>query len=291
MNEKQPMIHPYIALALGIIAGSSATVIFKMGDAPAGAAAGYRLLIAIVLMTPFILWKYSGELKKLRSKEWLFSFLSGLFLAIHFVLLFEALNFTSVASTVLFISMQPLFTFVGAYLFMKERLSFLSICGAFIVITGSVIIFWSDVQVSDMAAFGNVLALLSAMMMSIYLLFGQYLRKTLSSMSYSYVVYCTSALCIFIYLIITREPLIGYSAQNWLTFIALALIPTIMGHSIFNWVVKWVSASIISLSTLFQPITAAILAYFLLREVVSVSQVIGGSVILIGIYIFVKYKK
>ncbi len=284
----KPKVHPYIVLAGGLIFASSAPVIFKLGDAPADAATGYRLLFSVLLMTPLILWKHMGELKKLSPKEWFFCFASGFFLASHFTLMFESLRLTSVANTALLISMQSLFTFTGAYLLLKERLSLLSLGGAFIAIIGSVIIFWNDIHIGEMVVLGNILALLSALMMSCYLLFGQYLRRTLSLMTYTYVVYGAGATCVFIYLIITRGSVVGYSSQNWVTFFALALIPTIMGHSVFNWVVKLVGASSVSLATVFMPICAASLAYFFIGEVMSISQTIGGSVILIGIYIFIK---
>lgn len=287
MGDQRPIIHPYVALLLGVCFVSSAAVMVKLSSAPAAVVAAYRMFFTILLMTPFMLLFYRAELLKITKKDWLYSSLSGFFLALHFVLWFESLHYTSVASSVVLVTLQPLFTFLGGYFFFQEKIGVRSIVGGALAIMGSVIICWGDFRLGGMAILGNVLALLGATMVSGYWLFGQHVRKRLSLMTYTYVVYGTSTGFIFIYVFSTGQAVYGYSLNDWLIFLALAIFPTLLGHSVFNWALKWVSASLISMTILLEPVGASILAYFVLGEILSVTQWMGGVVIILGIYLFI----
>jgi drug/metabolite transporter (DMT)-like permease len=144
-----------------------------------------------------------------------------------------------------------------------------------------------------MALFGDFLALAACAMVTAYLLFGQEVRKTHSLMAYTFIVYSFSTITLFIYCISLKYPLIDYPAKDWVYFLLLAIVPTLFGHSLFNWSLKWISTNVISVSILFEPVGAIILAYILLGETVIVSQVIGGIIIVFGItmYAFEKQLK
>src|SRR5699024_9616031 len=129
--------------------------------------------------------KHRHEFKLINRRNWIFSTLAGIFLAAHFILWFESLNYTSVASSVVLVTLQPIFAFLGTYLFFKERFSPGAIISLIIAIFGSVIISWGDFKVSGMALFGDILALLGAIMITVYFLMGQQVRKRLSLMTYT----------------------------------------------------------------------------------------------------------
>jgi drug/metabolite transporter (DMT)-like permease len=292
MKPETPRVHPYFALVVGVLAISMAAVLVKLASAPASVVAAYRLLCTVLIMTPVMLIYYRQELKLIGTREWKYTLLSGLFLALHFILWFESLNYTSVASSVVLVTLQPLFTFVGGYIFYQERLGAKAIFGGALAVAGSFIIFWGDFRIGGVALFGNMLALLGAVMVSGYWLVGQNVRKRLSLMTYTYVVYGSSSLFLLIYVLTLQYPLYPYPMEDWIIFISLAIFPTLLGHSVFNWALKWLSASVISMSILFEPIGAAILAYFILGETLQLSQWLGGSVILLGIYLFIRqYEK
>lgn len=82
-----------------------------------------------------------------------------------------------------------------------------------------------------------------------------------------------------------------YPAKEWILFFLLAVVPTLFGHTLFNWLLKWVSASTISMSILGEPVGAALLAYWIFGEVVTWSQWVGGALILIGIYMFLRFQE
>ncbi|WP_027410556.1 DMT family transporter [Anoxybacteroides tepidamans] len=280
--QSSNLFKPYAALVIGALSVSTSAILVKWVHAPAAVTAFYRLFFTVLFMTPFFA-PYFRELPKISKRDWLFSSISGILLAFHFILWFESLNYTSVTSSVVLVTLQPLFAFIGGYLFFKEKLTIGAFFSGLLAVVGSMIISWGDFRVSGKALFGDVLALLACVMVTGYWLFGQDLRKRLSLMAYTYVVYGVSSITLLIYALCFRYPLLSYSKTDWFCFVALAIVPTLLGHSLMNWSVKWVSAATISMSILFEPVGAAILAYFLLGEMIQPSQWLGGILILIGI--------
>ncbi|SET06256.1 EamA-like transporter family protein [Salinibacillus kushneri] len=138
-------ITPYIAVTVGVLSVSTAAVFVKLADqAPASIIANYRLLFAVLIMAPYILLKRRHDFPYIYVKDWGLSILAGIFLAFHFILWFESLNYTSVASSVVFVTLQPIFAFFGTYLFFHERFTYGAIISMIITMTGSVIISWGD---------------------------------------------------------------------------------------------------------------------------------------------------
>ncbi|WNS74704.1 DMT family transporter [Bacillus sp. DTU_2020_1000418_1_SI_GHA_SEK_038] len=279
-------INPYVALAIGVLSVSTSAILVKVSSAPSGVIAFYRLLFTVLFMLPIFLIKYVPELRLITRRDWLFSIIAGVFLAFHFILWFESLNYTSVASSTVLVTLQPLFAFVGTYFFFKEKFSLKAIISSVIAVLGSVVISWGDFKISGSALFGDILALIACALITANLLFGQDVRKRLSLVTYTFIVYSISTITLFIYVIIKQEPLLPYPTSDWVYFILLALFPTLMGHTIFNWSLKWLSTSTISMAILFEPVGAALLAYYLLQESVSWSQIIGGCIIIIGVSLF-----
>ncbi|MFD1019316.1 DMT family transporter [Thalassobacillus hwangdonensis] len=284
----KPPFHPYIPVMIGVLSVSTAAIFVKLaGDAPASIIANYRLLLAVLIMAPYVIWKHRDEFTKIARKDWLLSIFAGIFLALHFILWFESLNYTSVASSVVLVTLQPIFAFLGTFLFFQERFTAGAVLSLIIAITGSVIIGWGDFQISGLALLGDILALLGAVMVTGYFLLGQNIRKRLSLMTYTFVVYGMASLTLVVYNVILQHPFTGYDSDQWMIFLALAIIPTFFGHTLFNWSLKWLSTSTISMSILFEPIGASILAYFILGEVITWSQWLGGSIVLFGLMMFI----
>ncbi|QST00293.1 EamA family transporter [Pontibacillus sp. ALD_SL1] len=286
MNK--PPFNPYIAIVIGVLSVSTAAVFVKLAaTAPASIIALYRLLFAVLLMAPFVLTKHRKEFKSITNKDWILSIAAGVFLAFHFILWFESLNYTSVASSVVLVTLQPIFAFIGTFLFFKERFTVGAILSMLIAITGSVVISWGDFQISGLALLGDILALLGAMMVTGYFLLGQTVRKRLPLVTYTFVVYGISTITLFIYNIILQNPFYGYPSQYWMIFLALAIIPTFLGHTLFNWSLKWLSTSTISMSIVFEPVGASLLAYVILGETLSWSQWLGGVIVIVGLSLFI----
>ncbi|MBZ5203183.1 DMT family transporter [Planomicrobium chinense] len=284
---EKPVVHPFIPIIIGVFSVALSAIFVKMTSADSGVTAFYRMLFSILIMSPIFFMKYTHEIKKLSKRDWIFTTIAGVFLAFHFILWFESLNYTSVASSTVLVTLQPLFAFVGTYLFFKEHISLKTLISGMIAVLGSVLIGYGDFRISGTALYGDVLALIACALITGYLLFGQDVRKRLSLITYTFVVYGVSTITLFFYIIFKGESFGPYPASEWMWFLLLAIIPNLLGHTLFNWSLKWVSTNVISIAILFEPVGAAILAYYILGETLSVSQIVGGSVVLAGIILFV----
>ncbi|MCI1693066.1 DMT family transporter [Aneurinibacillus aneurinilyticus] len=284
---KSPLIS-YITLFFGVFALSTSAIFVKLADAPATITAFYRMFFAAVMLLPFLLVnkKNRQELRLLSKKQWGFGLLSGVFLAAHYVLWFQSLNYTSVASSTVIVTLQPLFSIIGGYFLFKERFSKGAVMGCLVAIAGSIVIGWQDFQISGQALFGDILAFVAAGVITAYFFVGQHVRKMLSLVPYSIIGYASSALFLSILSFSQQVSFVNYSLQTWWSFIGLAFIATILGQTIFNWLLKWLSTSVISMGILGETIGTCILAYFILDEVISLQQGIGILLILIGLALF-----
>ncbi|MCJ8009483.1 DMT family transporter [Lederbergia wuyishanensis] len=286
-----PKINPYFALIVGVLSVSTSAIFVKLSSADAAVIAFYRLFFSVVLMIPIFFPKYIKEVFLMNTKEWSFSIIAGIFLAFHFILWFESLNYTTVASSTVLVTLQPLFAFVGTFLLFNEKFSSKAILCAIIAIFGSVIISWGDFKISGSALYGDFLALAACAFITAYLLFGQEVRKRISLIAYTFTVYFISSIVLFIYVLFTGSRLYPYPSADWIYFLLLALIPTLLGHTLFNWSLKWLSTSTISMAILFEPVGAAILAVYILNESIIWTQIIGGLIIIISVTLFLFQEK
>ncbi|MEC2055785.1 DMT family transporter [Peribacillus psychrosaccharolyticus] len=285
---KQPKINPYFVIAIGVVSVSSSAIFVKLATAESAIIAFYRLMFSVLLMLPLFLMKYRMELTKVKKMDWMLASAAGIFLAFHFILWFESLTYTSVASSTVLVTLQPIFAFAGAYFFYKERFSVKAILSGVVAVLGSLLISWGDFKVSGLALIGDMLAIIACGLITAYLLLGQTVRKRLSSITYTFIVYSASTITLFIYAWAAGNSFGPYPASDWIYFILLAIFPNLLGHSLFNWSLRWVSTTTISMAILLEPIGAALLAYWLLGETIQWTQAVGGAIILASLMIFLR---
>lgn len=276
----------YFALVVGVAAVSTAAIFVKLSDAPSSIIAFYRLLFAFIIIAfPTLILKRK-EFAALTRKDLLYSAFSGIFLAFHFITWFESLKYTSVASSVVLVTLQPIFAMFGVRIFFKEEIAKPGAAGALFAVLGSFIIGWGDFKIGGQALYGDMLAILGAIFVTGYWLFGQLLRRKVSVLIYAFLVYGASTITLLLYNIALNLDFTGYSAYNWQLFLGLAVIPTIFGHTVFNWAIKYISAATISVTILAEPIGSIILAYIFLSETITLTQLLGSAVIFSGIIIY-----
>ena len=271
-----------IAVVIGIVAISTASIFVKLCDAPPLAIAAYRLGLASLLLSPVALSR-KGYGKILRGR-WKLLFLTGLFLGFHFIFWIASLKYTSVASSVVIVSTHPIFVALGSSLLLKERAGILTTLGILLSTTGAVIIGLSDFTLSTHAAMGDLLALAGAIMASAYLIVGRKLRQQMDLISYIFPVYSAGGLVVLLIGIVAGVSFFGYSSRTYVLFLMLAIVPQLIGHSTFNWALKFFSASTVAILILGEPIGSTLLAYWLLGETLSPLKAAGGICILAGIY-------
>jgi drug/metabolite transporter (DMT)-like permease len=135
------------------------------------------------------------------------------------------------------------------------------------------------------ALIGNILALIGAFMAAGYMLIGRKLRKTVPTLPYTFVVYSVAALVVDIVVLITGAQIVSFSGSTYIWLVALAIIPQLLGHSLFNWALEFLPASVVSIALLGEPVGTIILAYMFLREVPTLIEVLGACLILVGIMV------
>jgi drug/metabolite transporter (DMT)-like permease len=283
--EDKPAFPPNVALLVSIIAVSTASILIRMSGAPPLAIATYRLAFATLMLLPFYI--RSGGHKRLAassSRDILTLAAVGVVLAIHFGSWITSLGLTSVASSVLFVHVDPIFVAVVSHFYLGERIKRGTLIGITFALVGAVTIAFGDAGVSGTSLFGDLLAMIGAVMLGLYILAGRRLRQSLDLVSYVTPVYATSAFALALASLATGTSLWPYPLSELLLFLAIALIPMIFGHTIYNWTLKWLPAPLVSISLLGEPVGATILAYLLLEEVPSTLTLIGGVLILLGIY-------
>ena len=288
----QAGIMHYLTLFLGVFALSTSAIFVKLAGAPSSITAFYRLFFALLFLLPLLLLDKASwqDLRSLSKRQWQTGLLSGLFLAIHYILWFESLNYTSVASSTVIVTLQPLFSFVGSYFLFKERFSTGAIISSIVALIGSFIIAWGDFQISMQALYGDLLAFIAAGFITAYFFIGQHMRQKLAVVPYSILGYAASAFFLAVYALSQQLSFIDYSQRTWTAFLGIAFISTILGQMLLNWLLKWLSTSVISMSILGETIGTCILAYFILGEIITLRQGIGIIVTLFGLGLFMFYK-
>jgi drug/metabolite transporter (DMT)-like permease len=283
--EDKPAFPPNIALLVSIVAVSTASILIRMSEAPPLAIATYRLTFATIMLLPFYI--RSGGHKRLAassSRDLLILVAVGVVLAVHFGSWITSLGLTSVASSVLIVHIDPIFVAVVSYFYIGERIRKGTLIGIALAFVGAAIIAFSDAGVGDASLLGDFLALIGAIMLGLYILAGRKLRQSLDLVSYVTPIYASSAVVLAIASVVTGTSLWPYPQSEFLLFLVIALVPMIFGHTVYNWTLKWLSAPLVSISLLGEPVGATILAYFLLDETPSALTVFGGVVVLLGIY-------
>lgn len=280
-----PRINPYAVICVGVLAVSFGSIFVRLADAPALTIAAYRVGIASLLLAPVGVWREGQRIRQLHRQDLLLALLTGLFLALHFATWVSSLDYTSVASSVVLVNTNPLWVGLVAPLITRERVSRIMAAGIVVSVIGGVIIGVGDFGLAPAQALGDLLALTGAIMAALYILMGRNLRRRMSLLSYIVIVYSAAALLLVLFALVTRQPFSGFSQRTWLLFLLMALIPQILGHSSYNWALGYLSASFIAVSLLGEPIAATIMAYVLLGEGLTPAKVIGGTLILAGIYV------
>ncbi|WP_209940899.1 DMT family transporter [Paenibacillus sp. PvR133] len=281
INQSSLPFHPYILLLISILSVSISSIMIKSSDTPTSVAGMYRLYMSVLIMLPFVPWKMFRSLE-MNKKDWSTVFIAGLFLGLHFLFWMESLVYTSVASSMVILSLQPLFVMLGSYFMFRERANILTILCLIAALVGSIIIAWGDIGISREALIGDGLSLLGTILVSAYMLAGQKVSHKINANVYSVIVFFIGGSVMLVYNMLNHYSLIEYDSSDWMYFFLLAVIPTIFGQYIFNLLLKSMGATTVSVGIIGEPVLAIILAYLFLGEIISAFQFIGGIMTLFG---------
>lgn len=283
--KTKPVLDPRIALIIATISVSFAAIFIKFSGAPSIIIAFYRKAFATILLLPFLFIYGREALSKISRREVFEIVAAGVALAFHFWFWIESLKHVSVANSVLLVTSHPLLVGILSMRLFGERMGFLQWAGTGIALSGIAMITAGDWKAGvGQELIGDVLALLGMVAFAVYLLAGRHLRQRVPTLVYVVSVYGVSALVLLLIAVVMSTPLIGYPAQDWVIFLALAVVCTIGGHSLYNYSLAYVPASLVSVTLLGEPVLSSLLAWLLLSEVPSWFVLPGGILVLTGIY-------
>jgi drug/metabolite transporter (DMT)-like permease len=206
-------------------------------------------------------------------------------LAAHFATWIPSLEYTTVAASVVLVTTQPVWTALGGRVLYGERLRSGTMSGIALALAGAVVITGGDVAVSGRAAFGDLLAILGAVTAAGYFLIGRNLRQELSLVPYVTVVYATCSLLLVPVVLVSGSEFTGFPAKTWVMFLLMALVPQIMGHTVFNYLLRFMDPTVVAIAIMGEPVGATLLAFAFYGEVPPWTVVVGGVIVLVGIYV------
>jgi drug/metabolite transporter (DMT)-like permease len=282
----------YLGLIISIIAVSFASIFILSCQAPPLSIAFYRLLFTTLLIFPFILIrkKTRDELRSLPCATLLIMIVIGVILATHFSLWITSLKMTSVASSVILVTAHPVLVAPVSFYFLKEKLSWVNALGIAISLAGVGVLVIGNYGFSAFGLDtieGNVFALLGGIAAGLYILGGRKLRKTVSTMSYAFVVYAVGTITLFFVCLALSAPVYNLSITDYEIILLMAVVSGIFGHTLYNWSLGYIRASVMSVALLGEPIGSSLLAYAVpwIHQEPSLFTVVGGGIILVGIYL------
>ncbi len=277
-------------IMLSILAVSTAAPVIRLaGSAPPLAIAFWRLLDATVLLVPLAILFARRDLARLSGRDWAMLLGVGAILGLHFATWITSVTLTSVAASVVLVTLHPVFVGFAAHRLFGEGPRPLGWVGIVVALGGGLLIAGGDARGGAMPLVGDALAFAGALCAALYFLAGRRYRQRLGLLAYVTPVYAGATVTLAILLVALPAPWGGgfatYGAANQGLFLALALGPMILGHTGLNWALKYVRAPVIATTILGEPVGASLLALLLpqIHEVPPPTTLLGGAVVLAGI--------
>ena len=276
----------YILLIIGLFAISTSPVIAKLlPSIPASVIAFWRMAFASI-----ILWVYTGLFTAgpIVAKSSKLVYLAGVSLAMHFIFWFGALKLTSIANTTVLGIVAPAFTLLIEKFVYGKKINALSSISLIIIFSGCIIVQGNDLGNLRGVGLGNIMAIISAVFLGVVFLVGSKVRQNTGVLPYTKNLFTISAIVLLFCSLLLNNSIFNYSAENYFWLLMLGVIPTLIGHTIFSYSIKFVSPTIIASIPLGEPIIASILAFVLFSEGVASNVFIGGIIIAIGLIFLIR---
>ncbi|MDJ0557161.1 MAG: DMT family transporter [Microcoleaceae cyanobacterium MO_207.B10] len=283
-----------LVLTIGVLAVSTGAILIRLASLSADISgvgfslviAASRITIAALLLVPTwpkIRWQ------NLQPGAIFYAGAAGVCLAAHFAIWITSLSYTSITVSTTLVTTNPIWVALLSWLWLKERLSRQTIIGIVVAMTGGLIIGLGDITGATTGSnplLGNFLALMGAWTVSLYMLLGyQAQGRGFGIGGYIVVAYTIAAVVLFPIPLLSGVSYTGYPGLVYFYLLLMALLPQLVGHTSFNWAVRWISPTLVTLAILFEPVAASFLGYFLFGEVPSLVVLMGAVILLVGVAI------
>lgn len=273
-----------LIVILGVLGVSASALLVRWSQAPSLTLVVYRMLFAVLLLVPYALLSRREELRRLNRRQLGLCLVSGAFLGLHFFAYFASLEYTSIASAVVLVDTEVFWVAAAMFLLTGERPGRRGMLGIALAFLGSAAVALADGLGGSLK--GDLIALAGAAFMAVYTVIGRLLRRELSTAAYTAMVYAAGLATTFLLALTAGVPLTGWGLREVGIGLGLAVLCTLLGHSVFSWGLKYEKASYISTVKFLEPVFASVLGVLFLREIPSLTTVLGGLVILAGVLFY-----
>jgi drug/metabolite transporter (DMT)-like permease len=261
----RPTGNDAILMAIALVAVSTSGPLMAATAAPALAIAFWRNALGGAVMVPAALLTARAELRGLGRRERRLALLAGVFLALHFATWVPSLTYTSVGSATALVATQPVWAAVLSRL-QGYEISGRVWTGIAVAVAGAVLLTGADLQVSGRALTGDLLAVAGGAFAALYMTAGSEVRRSVSTTTYTAVCYSAAAVLLLVTCLVGRQSLTGYDTGTWLKLLAITGGAQLLGHSLFNVVLRSISPTVVSLSLLLEIPGAALIAAIYLGQ-------------------------
>jgi drug/metabolite transporter (DMT)-like permease len=286
--------NPIVLIIISVMSASSAAIFIVSCNEKTSALAisFYRLLFTTLIIIPFVVIskKTRSELRNIKKSSLILMVIIGLILAAHFALWISSLKFTSVASSVILVTAHPILVGPISHFLLKEKLCLINIIGIILSIIGVIVLVygnygWTNFTIDTLQ--GNILAILGGVAAGFYIIGGRKLRKDLSVLSYAFIVYSIGTITLLILCLILNTNITNLEIQEYGLILMMALIAGIFGHTLYNYSLEYVRASLASVALLAEPLFSTVFAFLIpwINQIPSIYTIFGGFIILSGIYL------
>src|SRR5262249_37199700 len=276
------------AMLLAIVALSFSSIFItrlELEGVPPLAIAFYRMLFATALLAPWTLGLQGRELVLLTRRELGLLVLGGCCLANHFGAWITSLKYIPISTSVVLVNSHPVFVVLASHLFLGERPNSRSLAGTAAGLVGMIVISRDSFRDLSVAFLGDGLAIVGALAVVGYFIVGRKVRSRVWLLGFATPLYAGCSMLLLVWLLLRGESLYPYPLPVWEYLLALAIVPTILGHTVFNWALKHVRPSAVSVAFLGEPLVASALAFLFFAQRPPVWTIVGGALVLLGIYL------
>ncbi|MBT3399408.1 MAG: DMT family transporter [Rhodospirillaceae bacterium] len=277
-----------IVLVASLVAVAHAAIFVRMADADPLVTAAYRMLIASAVLLPVAAVTARREILRLNKREWRLIGWAAVFLALHFATWIASLDFTSIANSVVLVTLTPVWLAVWAVVALRQPPGRRTWLAVGLALAGSIVMGSGSARVGLETLFGDGLALAGGILFVGFLLLAEAARRTIGIVAFVTLVYSGAAILLWATVFALDLPVVGLSLETYLAFIGLGLVSQIIGHTGFNWAVRVISPMVLALLFLTEPLLSTALGWFYFGEGFARETAIGGALILAAVYLGVR---
>ena len=276
-----------LILLLAMVSVSSTSLVVRsVATVPALVLAFWRMFTASGMLWGYSVIRPAGSLSLINKKRIIFA---GIFLGCHFACFFLGIRNTSIANATLLGCVAPIFTVIIS-IFQKKKINKMTYVGLIIAIVGGGIVQSGDISLNSANLFGNSIALLSALFLAITFVLAEEIRQETANVVYGRSLFFVASITVLFIAATAGDSILNFKPGDIPWFLFLGLVPSIFGHNLLNYAVKYITPTAVSSVPLGEPIIASLFGLLLFGEAIPFGALLGGPIVLIGVYIIIKHQ-